>query len=192
MSAGSILVVCTGNVCRSPYVEFRLRRALAETHLQISSAGTQALVGQPVDPGSVALLEAQEIDCADFAARDLTAEMVCAADLVLTATREHRAKVARTEPSGLKKAMALVDFSDLVHELDLTDLKPSFMDPPGMSGVALLVSAAARRREQVTPRRDEEANIVDPFKQGPKAFQRMEREIDAALPPVIHALGSAV
>lgn len=191
MSAGSVLVVCTGNVCRSPYIEFRLRQALADTSVQIGSAGTHALVGRHVDPGSAALLEAEDIDCSDFVARQLIPDMVSAADLVLTSTREHRAEVARTEPSGLKKAMTLADFSDLVRDLDFSDLKPSFMDPPGMSPVALLVSGASRRRGHIIPRPDEVADITDPFGRDSTAFRKMSRQIEEILPPVIRSLHSA-
>ncbi len=158
--------------------------------MDIASAGTAALVGRPVDPGSAALLEEQGIGCNDFVARQLTAEMVRAADLVLTATREHRAEVSRTDPSGLKKAMALVDFSDLVSGMDTSDLKPSFMDPPDISPIALIVSGASRRRDQVAPSSDDEADIVDPFKRDDKVFQQMAREIEAVLPSVVSALGA--
>ncbi|MGN6413390.1 arsenate reductase/protein-tyrosine-phosphatase family protein [Flexivirga sp.] len=63
-----VLVVCTGNVCRSPYVEFTLRHAL-DAVLRIGSAGTDALVGEPVDPGCAELLAAKGVDTDDFAAR---------------------------------------------------------------------------------------------------------------------------
>ena len=50
--AGSILVVCTGNVCRSPYIERRLRHELAGTGIEVTSAGTRALVGHDMDAGT--------------------------------------------------------------------------------------------------------------------------------------------
>ena len=43
----SILVVCVGNICRSPVGERLLRQALPE--LEVTSAGINALVGKPAD-----------------------------------------------------------------------------------------------------------------------------------------------
>ncbi|GMA87571.1 hypothetical protein GCM10025868_28210 [Angustibacter aerolatus] len=48
-----VLVVCTGNVCRSPLVERLLRQRLGTDAVDVSSAGTQALVGEPMtDPAA--------------------------------------------------------------------------------------------------------------------------------------------
>lgn len=188
MTQGTVLIVCTGNVCRSPYIEFVLRDALAGSGLEISSAGAQALAGRPIDPSSAVLLGQRGIDSSGFIARQLTPDMIREATLVLTATREHRAQVARTDASGLRKTFALVDFSDIVAQLEVENLTPSFLDPPGMTPLALLVSGAARHLGRVTPRPDGQADIVDPFKQDKKVFARMQQEVDAVLPPVVDAL----
>ena len=54
-AVGHILVVCTGNICRSPYIERRLAGLLADTDAVVTSAGTRALVGAPIEPGSAEL-----------------------------------------------------------------------------------------------------------------------------------------
>ena len=100
MARGNVLIVCTGNVCRSPYIEYRLRDLLGERGPQIASAGTMALAGAPIDPSSGELLAGHGIDASGFVARQLTADMVREADLILTAAREHRADVARNRASG--------------------------------------------------------------------------------------------
>jgi len=57
----SILTVCTGNVCRSPAVERLLSTELGPT-VQVSSAGTHALVGHPISQPMAALLTASGIE----------------------------------------------------------------------------------------------------------------------------------
>lgn len=52
-----IMFVCTGNVCRSPMGELLMRRYLSGTSITVSSAGTHALVGHPIDPSSGRLMD---------------------------------------------------------------------------------------------------------------------------------------
>jgi len=176
---GRILVVCTGNVCRSPYIHLRLAAELGEVGVEVASAGTGALVGRPVDPGSVALLDAVGVDSSAFRARQLTVDMIEDADLVLTATRAHRRAVVQEAPLGLRKTFALVDFADLV-----ADVQPQEVDAArGRTVVSKLVAAAGARRHLVHARpEDDEADIVDPFRTGPEVFAQMERQ-------TVHALG---
>lgn len=182
---GRILVVCTGNVCRSPYIHLRLAAELDGLGIEVTSAGTGALAGWPVDPGSVALLVAAGIDSTAFRARQLTVDMIEDADLVLTATRAHRRAVVQEAPLGLRKTFALVDFADLV-----ADVQPQEVEAArGRSGVGKLVAAAGARRHLVHARpEDDDADIVDPFKMGPEVFAQMEREITPSLDAVVDRL----
>ncbi|WP_170144128.1 hypothetical protein [Calidifontibacter indicus] len=50
MSDARILVVCTGNICRSPYIERVLATQLAGRGYTVESAGTRALVDYPMEP----------------------------------------------------------------------------------------------------------------------------------------------
>lgn len=187
MLADIVLAVGTGNVCRSAYVEFVLRHALAD-NLQVASAGTDALMGEPIDPDTATLLAAKGIDTDSFVARQLTADLVRESTVILTATRSQRTEVVRADATGLRKAFALIDFSDIVAQLDLGQLQPSFMDPPDLSPLGLLVSGAARHLGRITPRAASKADIVDPSGRGNRAFKHMQQQIDEALLPVVHAL----
>ncbi|MDQ3594532.1 MAG: low molecular weight phosphotyrosine protein phosphatase, partial [Pseudomonadota bacterium] len=44
-----VLIVCIGNICRSPTAESLLRGALPCSDIKISSAGIAALVGKPIE-----------------------------------------------------------------------------------------------------------------------------------------------
>ncbi|MCT1603735.1 arsenate reductase/protein-tyrosine-phosphatase family protein [Dermacoccus nishinomiyaensis] len=178
---GRILVVCTGNVCRSPYIHLRLAFELAGQGIEVSSAGTGALVGYPIDQGSAALLGAVGVDSSAFRARQLTVQMVEDADLVITATRAHRRLVVQEAPSALRKTFALIDFADLIEGVD----KSAVETQRGATLVARLVAAAGARRHLVHARPgDEDADIVDPFKQGAQVFARMERQASPAVASV--------
>ena len=178
--AGQLLVVCTGNVCRSPYIERLLGAALAPYGVEVSSAGTDALVGQPMDDGSAQLLERAGVSAGGFTARQLTPTLARSADLVLTATRDHRRQVVRMAPKALRHTHAIVDFSDLLAGGDL--------EPAGEgSFVAQLAAGAAARRNEIQVRDADESGIVDPYRRSPDVFDQMAAQVGHVLPPIIDA-----
>lgn len=79
-SIRSILVVCYGNVCRSPYLEAVLRRSLPE--ISLSSAGFIS-PGRPVPTHSLLLASARGIDLSTFRSRPLGRANVAGTDLVV-------------------------------------------------------------------------------------------------------------
>ncbi|MFJ3491000.1 arsenate reductase/protein-tyrosine-phosphatase family protein [Leifsonia aquatica] len=115
--SATILVVCTGNICRSPYLEFALREALAEVgadDVAVNSAGTRAVVGSPIADEMGELLAADGIDARSFRARQLTRDLIEAADLVLTADRGHRKDVLQLDPRALNRTFTIRQFARLV------------------------------------------------------------------------------
>ncbi len=77
-------MVCTGNICRSPMAEGLLRqRFAARGKGLVESAGIAALAGRPADPLAVEVLAERGLDISPHRARQLTGEMILAADLVL-------------------------------------------------------------------------------------------------------------
>lgn len=98
-----ILVVCTGNICRSPVGEGLLQQYLPGRC--ISSAGLGALVGLGVEPTARQLAEAEGLDVATHRARQLSTEMLQAAELILVMTMGQRQAVADMTPQALGKTM---------------------------------------------------------------------------------------
>src|SRR5258708_13929920 len=95
-----ILLVCTGNICRSPLAEALLRRDLTARgfpEIEVSSAGTGAWDGAPGSEGADLVGLERGLDLSGHRARLLTRELVEGADLVLTMARHHR---ARTDELG--------------------------------------------------------------------------------------------
>ncbi len=93
-----ILVVCVGNICRSPMAEALLKQAAP--HCQISSAGVGALVGSPADPIALQLMQARGFDIKAHRARQLTSDMACQADLILVMEKGHERAVHRIAPES--------------------------------------------------------------------------------------------
>ncbi|MFY0990184.1 low molecular weight protein-tyrosine-phosphatase [Halomonas sp. C05BenzN] len=100
-----ILVVCVGNVCRSPVAAAMLRERLPGR--RVESAGLGALVGQGVEPTARALAEADGLEVAGHRARQLDAGMLEAADLVLVMSEGQRRAAADLAPAVLGKTLLL-------------------------------------------------------------------------------------
>src|SRR6266480_1830692 len=91
-----ILLVCTGNICRSPLAAALMQRALSERGvdgIDVSSAGTGAWDGAPVSEGAYLVGLEQGLDLSGHRARLLTRDVVVQSDLILTMARHHRARV---------------------------------------------------------------------------------------------------
>ena len=77
-----LLVICVGNICRSPYAAACLQ--VAHPAAQVISAGLGALIDHPADPLVQQLAAEQGLDLSRHVARQVLAEQVREADLVLT------------------------------------------------------------------------------------------------------------
>lgn len=93
-----ILVLCTGNICRSPLAEALLRERLQLPEVEIASAGTGAVVGYPADPLAIEVAARFGFDIGAHRARQATPALLREADLVLVMTRAHAAWVHERLP----------------------------------------------------------------------------------------------
>ena len=108
----SILVVCLGNVCRSPVAEFLFRRDLGDRDIRVSSAGLGALVGSPMEENAIALLKERGIDATEHRARQLEPSMLREADLILAMERRHLNSLVRLAPEASGKAFLFGKWDD--------------------------------------------------------------------------------
>ena len=86
-----VLIVCTGNTCRSPMAAGALRRLLGADaeRVTVESAGTAAWEGQPATEPSVEVAGRAGVDLGEHRSRRVTPMMVRAADLVLVMEKSH-------------------------------------------------------------------------------------------------------
>ncbi|NLI16070.1 MAG: low molecular weight protein arginine phosphatase [candidate division Zixibacteria bacterium] len=90
--AFKLLIVCTGNTCRSPMAEGIAKKIAKEKGLDnfiISSAGTGAVDGYPATDYAIEAAKHWDIDISSHRSKALTKQMAGDADLILTMAPEH-------------------------------------------------------------------------------------------------------
>jgi protein-tyrosine phosphatase len=159
----SVLYVCTGNVCRSPFAELLGRHLFPSPSLSLASAGIGALVGQGVDEHLAYQLSMRGASSEGFAARMLTPPLVAEADIVLTMTRRQRDRVVSESPDSVWRVFVVGQFTRIVSEVE-----------PGLSGDPL---AVALREAHRPPEKADE--VADPRRRGAAAAAAAASELDA-------------
>ncbi|MNO85941.1 Low molecular weight protein-tyrosine-phosphatase etp [compost metagenome] len=107
-----ILIVCVGNICRSPTAEHLLRQALLGTDVQVSSAGLGALVDKPIERNALATLQQHGKQPHEHSARQLTSRMLRESDLVLVMEKRHLQGVSQIAPEARGKTFLLGKWQD--------------------------------------------------------------------------------
>jgi protein-tyrosine phosphatase len=194
--AFKILYVCTGNVCRSPIAE-RLTRHELEYRLGangagdilVESAGTWGHEGAPMESNAAEILGEYGADPQGFIGRELLDEHVIGADLVLTATLDHRAQVISMGHAAGLRTFTLKEFTRLVRAIDPATL-PETSDQPGdvAERARALVRAAAALRGWLLAATPEADEVDDPYGAPLGMFRNCGEEIFDALDPIVTAL----
>ena len=174
-----VLVVCTGNICRSPAAERLLAAGLGAAHrgresvggltpaIEVGSAGTGAVAGYPMTDEMAALVAGLGVDPQGFEARQLVPELVTEADLVLAPTRRHRSAIVEMVPAAVRRTFTLRELARLVADVDAATL-------PGANATTAdrlraLVPLAASRRGLVSHRPADD-DVVDPYGGGQSLY----------------------
>ncbi|MDQ0731022.1 arsenate reductase/protein-tyrosine-phosphatase family protein [Arthrobacter sp. B1I2] len=207
-----ILTVCTGNICRSPVAERLLQAGLDQAvpgGFQVASAGTRALVGEPMQPISADIVRTFGGDPEGFAARQLTPKILRGVDLVLTMTSGHRGEVLQLDASLLKRTFTIREFARMLDVLDqraaaAADGQPGAVgsspgaapsqgepgsnasddDPRLAANAALwrgLPARAAGVRHLSLPADSADNDIVDPYRRAPEVYREMEDQLAPAI-----------
>jgi protein-tyrosine phosphatase len=92
-----ILIVCTGNICRSPMAEALLRAKLPAS-CEVSSAGLAALVGEPADALAIQVMKENGYDITAHRARQVVLPFLTASELILALDQTHHTGLLRQYP----------------------------------------------------------------------------------------------
>lgn len=112
----SILVVCIGNICRSPTGERLLKSALPDK--RIVSAGIKAMVGSSADETASGVADDHDLSLQGHVAQQLTADMCRDNDLILVMEKKHIDLVCRINPSVRGKTML---FGHWINQQEIAD-----------------------------------------------------------------------
>ena len=169
----SLLVVCTGNVCRSPVAEGMLRAGLearlGEGAPLVASAGTAGWEGSGATPESVAAAAERGVDISGHTARRLLAEHVAGADLVLAMAAEHRWEVVRLLPEAASRTFTLKELVRLVEALPARDQA---------TGLAERVREADALRRSGFPGNPHDEDVVDPLGMPLEGYRAIAWELE--------------
>jgi len=102
-----ILIVCIGNICRSPTAENLLRDALNQSDIEVSSAGLHALEDSPIEPTARVVLEEHGHLPKDHKANQLTPAAISESDLILVMEQHHIDRVLKLAPEARGKVFLL-------------------------------------------------------------------------------------
>lgn len=177
-----ILVVCTGNICRSPLTEQLLRARLRDAfpehdpnRIEVSSAGTMALEGHAMEP--LAVDEARRLgipDAEEHVARHLTRALVERADLVVAMTREHRSATVRALPRAHHRAFTLIELTRTL-EAVAAGRSPVALEPLGDGELDAFLRGAVEAAEVrgLQPLHERKhLDIPDPYRRAPAVYRR--------------------
>jgi protein-tyrosine phosphatase len=114
-----VLVVCTGNTCRSPMAELLMRQSLAKclkcsddelerNGVTVISAGIAAAPGCPPTSEAVQVMREHGLDLSRHEAQPLTEKLVRDADVILAMTHSHMQSIVERWPSAADRTHLLL------------------------------------------------------------------------------------
>ncbi len=175
-----ILIVCTGNICRSPLAAAFLQdqfERLSPGRFDVSSAGTHGVVNGAAPARILEAASELGLTLDEFRGRLLSTEMLTQADLILTMERGHRSIAVQMEPRALKRAFTVREFARIV-----PSIAPELGIPAEQRWQSLV--ALAQRYRQPTSGRLDEDDVIDPYGRPARTY----REMTEQLMPALHSL----
>lgn len=182
MVGNRIVVICTANMIRSPFVAGLLSSRLAamtDDRLRLESAGTAARPGDEAAPEVIDLGRTYGLDLSPHRTRRLDDGVLEAGDTVLCAERAHRRVVLDLRPDLLSSVFTVREFARLV---DDEAVRGAASDWAG------LVRAASRARLAGRVAADEVDDVIDPVGRPKDVWTEFERQATRAVSTILGAV----
>lgn len=184
----SILVVCTGNICRSPIAEGMLRNAIAarfgEAAPDVSSAGTWGVEGAEATPDAVRAAAERGVVIGQHRARRLSPDRARAADLVVAMAVEHREALEH----DLEVASRTFTLKELVRLLETLPPAPPDADVDSLADRVAAASQARREGFQGNPL---DEDVADPIGLPLQSYRAIAWELDEWVARLVDGLYGA-
>ncbi len=130
----NVMMVCIGNICRSPIAEVLLKHQ--QPQLNVFSSGLSALVGKTADPSSIELMKDKNIDLTKHRAQQINSVLVTASDLILTMELKHIEIIQSKFPEARGKIHLIGKWND---NQEIPD--PYKRDKAAFESAALLIES---------------------------------------------------
>lgn len=185
----TLLAVCTGNICRSPAMDRLLAHVFAsEDGIEVRSAGTQAHVGDDMEPQMKHRLLDYGAVTEDFVAEQLSPEMIHGSELVLTATRGHVRDILTDVPESEPKVFTLREFARLLDSLEPAALTEAMASSETTAQkLAALVPLVAGQRDHAATSTAQD-DVVDPYLMPDEVFDESFAQVRGPIETLRDAL----
>lgn len=177
-----ILLLCTGNVCRSPLAAQLLGNRLRDVpDITVASAGIRALVGTTMPAPAQDIARKLGVSKPDeHRGLQVSVDLLESADLILVMAREHRRAVVKMAPSVTRKTFTLREFSRLAQATSDSDLATEIGNHSASSIERLqaAVRAVTFSRELFQPLSNPtDDDVTDPYMQNQKIYSQSADEM---------------
>lgn len=155
----TVLIVCSGNTCRSPMAETLMDEAIDRSSslhgdVKVESAGTFAAEGAGATPEAARVMKEMGLSLKRHEARQFTRELADEADLILAVAKEQMEQMEVIAPEDTEKMHTLLGYALGVHG-----------DPPGT-----------------------EYDIMDPFDEGLEEYRECAEQLNDAVIKLVEKL----
>jgi protein-tyrosine phosphatase len=181
-----VLLVCTGNICRSPLAHgFLADRSLRylDGGIEVRSAGTWARDGGPATAEAVAAGVEAGIDIAAHRSSRFRADHADWADVVLTMTGEQRDEVLAVSSGARSKTFTLKEAAALLRD------RPPVEGPLDRSMLLGRIAEADGVRQAGAPQLADE-DVADPLGMSALTYRAVAAEIEGLVDGLLRGLGA--
>lgn len=183
----SVLIVCTGNICRSPLAHLTMQERLNDVEVDFHSAGTRARPGLPMTTEAWNLAAEWGVNptaSSTHRSAQLTPRAIDAASLIVTMTRQQRREVVEMAPSSVGRAFTVRELARLAGGTSDEELLRTLEHSGGGSsrGLALMLNVLASKRGLIITSGDPgQDDVIDPYRRSLSTYRQSAAEMSPGL-----------